>query len=235
MTGGSSAVVTAVCCPAVRSAKPADPSCVPSVQPALPVPRHPTLGAGRGLVERAPVRPGQLRPAGIELIVGVVPEPRLAGFEAAVPPDAPSRPRVPWRAGPATSRSSRPGPQAAHRRRWNHHPPEDSHSTQPGPLGGTSGATPTAVAARMLGLIYHGVFLSTRRYGTRTRPSVPCPGSPGRVEPVARPTPGHPRGPRLDPGIRSPSGGTRQWPSPPHSPAGRRSSSSTARSPNRAS
>src|SRR4051812_50204737 len=38
-------------------------------------------------------------------------------------------------------------PHCVQRRRWNHQPPASSHSTHPGPLGGTEGSTALAVGS----------------------------------------------------------------------------------------
>src|SRR5919107_1624563 len=59
-------------------------------------------------------------------------------------PDSPACRRACWEG----EESQQPmWPQAAHRRRWNHHPPVASHSTQPGPLGGTDGSIAAVVSA----------------------------------------------------------------------------------------
>src|SRR4051812_38497081 len=59
-------------------------------------------------------------------------------------------------------------PHWAHRRRWNHQPPSASHSTQPGPLGGTLGSIPVGALTRSV----HQSNSSERKGFLATRLSV---------------------------------------------------------------
>ena len=78
-------------------------------------------------------------------------------------------------------------PHSAHRRRWNHQPPDSMHSTQPVPLGGTSGSMNFVMYAPLLDR-------STVRTSARTPVGLRTQGT--GVRTVMTPIP-HPRQPPL--------------------------------------
>ena len=107
----------------------------------LPVRRNPVLGAGDVLGDGVVLGVGEPR-AGDDVVQDVVPEPVLARLERlddGVPGLLDVVPVACWH-GEVSQQPT--WPHWAQRRRCTHHPAPASHSTQPGPLGGTVGSIP---------------------------------------------------------------------------------------------